>query len=131
MLLRGDAKGMCGLRDFLRQLRTVGAPLTLTGLCEAADAKKIIAVPVTDRSGSGMYVRKDRLEWRLDPTAAEEFAEMVDALTNVGDGHHYLECPGDEVGVMVAGSFTVRAWFEFTGEPSFVGVVAVDGEIAV
>ena len=102
VLLRGDAKGMCGLRDFLRQLRTVGAPLTLTGLCEAADAKKIIAVPVTDRSGSGMYVRKDRLEWRLDPTAAEEFAEMVDALTNVGDGHHYLECPGDEVGVMVS-----------------------------
>ena len=40
VLLRGDAKGMCGLRDFLRQLRTVGAPLTLTGLCEAADAKK-------------------------------------------------------------------------------------------
>ena len=37
----------------------------------------------------------------------------------------------DEVRVVVTGSFAGGAGFDFIGEPRFVGVVAVDGEIAV
>src|ERR1700689_4848701 len=37
----------------------------------------------------------------------------------------------DEVGVVVAGGFAVWARFDLVGDPGFVGVVAVDGEIAV
>jgi hypothetical protein len=102
VLLWGDVEGMRDLRDFLRQLQTAEAPRTLTSLCEAADGKEITVVPSFDVRENGMCVRKDRLEWKLDPTAAHEFAGLVDALTDVSDGHQYLECPGDEVGVMVS-----------------------------
>src|SRR5208282_6908343 len=37
----------------------------------------------------------------------------------------------DEVGVVVAGGFAVGAGFDLICDPGFVGVVAVDGEIAV
>lgn len=102
VLLWGDVEGMRDLRDFLRQLQTAEAPRALTSFCEAVDGKEITIAPVSDRRENGMYVRKDRLEWKLDQMAADEFAEMVDALTLVSDGHQYLECQGDEVGVMVS-----------------------------
>jgi hypothetical protein len=102
VLLWGDAEGMRDLRDFLRQHQTAQVPRTLTSLCEAADGKEITVVPSLNRRENGMRVRKDRLEWKLDPTAADDFAEMVDVLTNVSGGHQYLECRGDEVGVMVS-----------------------------
>ena len=37
----------------------------------------------------------------------------------------------DEVGVVIAGGFAVGAWLDLIGDPGFVGIVAVDGEIAV
>ena len=37
----------------------------------------------------------------------------------------------DEIGVVVAGRFAVRAGFDFVGEPRFVRVVTIDGQIAV
>src|ERR1700719_2073621 len=37
----------------------------------------------------------------------------------------------DEVGVVVAGASAVRAGFDLIGDPRFVGVVAVDGQVAV
>src|ERR1700680_3513478 len=37
----------------------------------------------------------------------------------------------DEVGVVVGGASAVRAGFDFIGDPRFVGVVAIDGQIAV
>lgn len=102
VLLWGDVDGMRDLRDFLRQLRTAETPRTLASFCEAADGKEITVVPMLDRRENGMCLRRDRLEWKLDPATADEFADKIDALTNVSDGHQYLECPGDEVGVMVS-----------------------------
>src|SRR5580658_1145066 len=37
----------------------------------------------------------------------------------------------DEVGVVITGSFAVRAGLDFVGQPGFVGIVAVYGEVAV
>src|ERR1700675_1908878 len=37
----------------------------------------------------------------------------------------------DEVGVVVAGASAVRAGFDLIGDPRFVGVVAVDGQVTV
>src|SRR6202035_147608 len=37
----------------------------------------------------------------------------------------------DEIGVVVGGAFASGAGFDLIGDPSFVGVVSIDGEIAV
>jgi hypothetical protein len=102
VLVWGDADGMRELRDFLREVRTATAPRALNSFCIAIDGKGITVVPMSDRRENGMYVRKDHLEWKLDRTAADDFAEMVDELTEVSDGHQYLDSRGDEVQVMVS-----------------------------
>jgi len=90
----------------------------------------------------GFFVACDLLLGRIEMQSAAEAVGSVgqvdESCGDVGflDGRMNILGAAatdaiDEVGVVVAGSFTVGAWFEFTGEPSFVGVVAVDGEITV
>ena len=75
VLMWGDANDMCDLRDFLRQIQTADGPRTLNSFCEAVDGKEITVVPVSDRRENGIYVRSGRLEWKLDRTAADDFAD--------------------------------------------------------
>jgi hypothetical protein len=101
VLLWGDAVGMNELRDFLRGVGRNSNADSLDGFCKAVDGRTITVKVVKDRSATGMRLVSDRLEWRLQPELAVEFAEKVDVLSSQV-GHQYLDSYNHEIAVEVS-----------------------------
>ena len=101
-MLWGDAAGMRDLRDFLRSIQNGIGPTALNHFCKAADGKDITVKVISSRRDAGMRLTSEGLGWSLRPEAAEDFAELVDALVSSPAGHQYLDCGSDEITVMVS-----------------------------
>ncbi len=102
VLLWGDARGMCNLRDFLRGALSASEAQTLGRLCEAVDGRTIAVRGVSDQRETGMHLVRNDLEWRLLPELAEDFAEKVDVLASCVAGHQYLDAKGSDIVVEVS-----------------------------
>jgi hypothetical protein len=101
LLLWGDDAGMNELRDFLKGVGRSSNAISLNAFCEAVDGRAITVQLVKDRSETGMRFANDRLEWRLQPELALEFAEKVDVLSSKV-GHQYLDAYNHGIAVEVS-----------------------------
>jgi hypothetical protein len=91
VLLWGDATGMRELRDFLRSPLAVSSAATLDTICHPVDGRTIAVLGVSSERDAGMRLVRDRLEWKLWPELAEDYADKVDVLASSVSGHQYLE----------------------------------------